>query len=159
MGAIAPCMLVACLVYFALAAVIYRWLFLYVYTPEFESAGAFWYDLFNCAMMGLIVGDASLAALAASYCGFTSHNFYACAVLPVFAFAFQAFCQRRYAIPSRHVSLEDAVNADVPEQDLSPFRNSQRSCDNVQFNSNYYVDPILTNRDSDSCASFSLSNL
>ncbi|CAE7228749.1 TAGLN3, partial [Symbiodinium sp. CCMP2456] len=54
----------ACTLYFALATVFYRWLFLYVYEPEFDCAGSFWYDLFDCSVFGLFCSNVTLMALA-----------------------------------------------------------------------------------------------
>merc|ERR1712050_655753 len=68
---IAPAILPACAIYFGLAALVYRWLFTYVYTPEFDSEGAFWYDLFNSVLLGLLLGTLSLVALARNYANHT----------------------------------------------------------------------------------------
>lgn len=127
-SAIAPWILPACALYFGVAAVVYRWLFLYTYTPEFESAGAFWYDLFNSTMLGLLLADVSLMALVGSYSGLESMNFYASAVLPVAVLCFKEWCRRKYVLPSMHMALDDTaeVKEDVPCLD-----------------ENYYMDPVL----------------
>mmetsp|Transcript_45478 Transcript_45478/g.99018 ORF Transcript_45478/g.99018 Transcript_45478/m.99018 type:complete len:767 (-) Transcript_45478:75-2375(-) len=134
-SAIAPLILPACAAYFALASVVYRWLFLYVYEQEFDTSGSFWYDLFNWSVWGMFFSNITLMALAVGHASYNTYSFYATAVLPLTTLVFKAFCERHYARPSLFVALEDAVEADrVAEEEAD-----------VTLDYNYYVDPVLTN--------------
>lgn len=134
-SAIAPLILPACAAYFALASVVYRWLFLYVYEQEFDTSGSFWYDLFNWSVWGMFFSNITLMALAVGHASYNTYSFYATAVLPLTTLVFKAFCERHYARPSLFVAVEDAVEADrVAEEEAD-----------VTLDYNYYVDPVLTN--------------
>merc|ERR1712137_214419 len=90
---IAPTLLPACALYFGASSVVYRWLFKYVYEPEFQCAGAFWYDLFNGVMIGMLMGTFTLLAVASSY--FSYRQFLA--LWPVLFLEWYLFkrCQRK----------------------------------------------------------------
>merc|ERR1712113_157621 len=60
---IAPVILPICALYFVGASFVYRWLFLYVYEPEYGGAGEIWYELFHGLMIGLILGTLTLLAI------------------------------------------------------------------------------------------------
>lgn len=129
---IAPCMLPVCAIYFGIATLTYKWLFMYVYTPQYDCAGAFWYDLFDGAMLGLFLGTFTLLAIASVYADYRSPPFLLCVPLPILVAWLYFHCKSTYEVPSYHVSLEDAVAVDVLTPSL--FRN---------FDRNAYVDPIL----------------
>merc|ERR1712232_1040660 len=61
---IAPVISFACLIYFALTSLIYMFLFLYVYTPEYDCQGRTWNDMFRTSLLGLLLGVGSLAGIA-----------------------------------------------------------------------------------------------
>ena len=132
---IAPLILPACAAYFAMASVVYRWLFLYVYEQEFDTAGSFWHDLFNWSCWGMFFSNVTLMALARGHTNFNSYSFYATAILPLTTLAFKAFCERYYARPALFVALEDAVEADCLAEEEA----------NVVLDDTYYVDPVLQN--------------
>jgi len=130
---IAPAIMPICLVFFALAFVVYCWLFSYVYTPEFDCAGNCWYELERHAMLGLLLGTLSLAALASAFVGFDSIAFHALLVLSALVIAASVYFHRTFAVPSRYISLEDACWVD-------------RSCDESMrsmISEDYYIDPII----------------
>ncbi|CAJ1365089.1 unnamed protein product [Effrenium voratum] len=115
---IAPAILPVCAVYFAFAALCYRWLFLYVYDAEFDSGGAFWYDLFNCVLVGLLLSTLSLLGLAALYGTYMQ----LLALLPLpFLVVYLALHCWKSGWKSRWTSLEDAVQADESDSVLSTF--------------------------------------
>ena len=106
---IAPAILPACALYFAFATLAYRWLFHHVYDEEFDSGGAFWYDLFNCVFVGLLLSTLSLLGLAALYG--SSLQVLALAPLP-FCVAYLALRCWRNGWKSRWTSLEDAIDTE-----------------------------------------------
>ncbi|CAJ1455485.1 unnamed protein product [Effrenium voratum] len=147
-SAIAPLILPACAVYFCLASVVYRWLFLYTYEPEFDCAGSFWYDLFDCSICGLFFSNIMLLALAGGHTQLNSYSFYATAILPITTVVFKAFCERRFGRPSRFVALEDAVEADLAAQEAAQSH----------LDLHYYVDPVLSSRSNSSSSSLGRRN-
>eukprot|EP00928_Gymnodinium_smaydae_P027161 TRINITY_DN21089_c0_g1_i1.p1 TRINITY_DN21089_c0_g1~~TRINITY_DN21089_c0_g1_i1.p1 ORF type:complete len:766 (+),score=143.82 TRINITY_DN21089_c0_g1_i1:59-2356(+) len=134
---IAPALMPVCMVYFGLASLVYRWLFLNVYSQENDCAGAMWYDLFYGATTGLILGNLSLASLAGIYQGPQSYEFFLMLFLSSLVFAFLMYCRRYLDGPSRRMTWEDAVNVD-------------RDCGSIseQFRADYYVDPIISSASS-----------
>mmetsp|Transcript_13202 Transcript_13202/g.41664 ORF Transcript_13202/g.41664 Transcript_13202/m.41664 type:complete len:765 (-) Transcript_13202:9-2303(-) len=130
---IAPLILPACMVYFGLATLVYRWKFLNVYTPQFSCAGAFWYDLFDGVMIGLFLGLLSQVGLATLYVGAKTPEFYAMGLLPWLALAFTFYCKTRLAPLSKSMPYQDAVRIDR--------ENSAEVCS--MFLRDFYKDPIL----------------
>lgn len=135
---IAPAIMPICTVYFALAFVVYCWLFSFVYTPEFDCLGACFEVMMTSAMQGLLLGTLSLAALASAFVGFHSVAFYSLMVLSALVLFVIFYYGRIFAVPSRYTSLEDACLADKLCEDrlLGSFRED------------YYVDPLLKGLDS-----------
>ena len=110
---IAPAILPACAVYFAAATLSYRWLFVHVYDTEFDGSGVFWYDLFNCVLLGLFLSTLSLIGLAILYGSYTQLVFLF--PLPLLVGYLALRCWGRMGWKSRWTSLEDAVRADQDE--------------------------------------------
>lgn len=110
---IAPAILPACAVYFAAATLSYRWLFTHVYDSEFDGSGVFWYDLFNCVILGLLLSTLSLIGLAILYGSYTQLVFLI--PLPVLVVYLALRCWGRIGWKSRWTALEDAVRADQDE--------------------------------------------
>mmetsp|Transcript_94675 Transcript_94675/g.287636 ORF Transcript_94675/g.287636 Transcript_94675/m.287636 type:complete len:488 (-) Transcript_94675:339-1802(-) len=132
---IAPALMPVCAVFFALAALVYNWLFLYVYTPEFDCTGKCWYELCNGAMLGLVLGTLSLAALASAFVGFGSGEFNALLALALLVLLVYSRLHYQYAVPSKFMSFADACKLD-------------RMCEKdpriaSMLEEDYYVDPIL----------------
>jgi len=132
---IAPAMMPACAVYFGAASLIYRWLFLYVYTPDVDSAGAMWCDLFRGSTVGLFLGTLSLASLAAAERGMGSPECIAMVLLPAIVLLFLVYCNRNYDLPSQKLSLAEAAAADAEalmtgDKQVNLFRGD------------YYMDPV-----------------
>jgi len=126
---IAPAILPLCAAYFALAWLVYRWLFLYVYTPEFNCRGAFWNELFHGSMVGLLLGTLSLAALADLW----SSEFFALLVLSGVVVVFHYLFHEHFAVPSRFPSLKEARRVDEKCGDAVL----------ASFDPSFYVDPII----------------
>lgn len=129
---IAPAILPACAVYFGLASLVYRFLFRYVYEPEFDCSGAFWYELFDFLMLGLSLGTISLIALAGLYSNW-GPPFLVLLPLLVVLFELWCYCKNTFVKVSSFMSYEDAAmldrgNLDLAEEFLSEV---------------YYTDPSL----------------
>jgi len=107
---IAPAILPACTLYFGVGSLVYRWLFTYVYEPEFDGRGALWYDLFNSVVLGLLLGTLSLLALALVFAD--RLQCVALLPLPLGVSIFAVWCWRHPAAASQWVALPDAVTAD-----------------------------------------------
>lgn len=130
---VAPAILPACMIYFGLATLVYRWKFMNVYTPQFSCAGGFWYELFSGVMIGLFLGLLSLVGLAVLYAGARTPEFWAIALLPLFASSFFVYCNTRLAPLSMAMPYQDAVQID-------------RECAatvSETFEQDYYKDPIF----------------
>lgn len=130
---IAPMIMFACAVYFALTALIYSWLFLYVYTPEYDCKGQMWGQMFTGSLFGLLFGTASLAGIASTFVGPTSGSFVASLALCVIIMALFPFFRITYAEPSQYIPLEVAREVDSAcEGNIGVF-----------FNAGYYFDPVI----------------
>eukprot|EP00931_Biecheleriopsis_adriatica_P054900 TRINITY_DN32350_c0_g1_i1.p1 TRINITY_DN32350_c0_g1~~TRINITY_DN32350_c0_g1_i1.p1 ORF type:complete len:1062 (+),score=197.31 TRINITY_DN32350_c0_g1_i1:128-3313(+) len=130
---IAPAILPVCMVFFAFGSVVYRWLFLFVYEPEFDCSGAIWYELSDGCMIGMIFGTLSLAGFAAAYVSATSVEFYALLLLAVLNGGLYQIMTVHYARPSMHMSYRDAREID---------RLSARNLTSCLAD-DYYIDPII----------------
>ena len=116
---IAPAILPVCVVYFAFATLSYRWLFNYVYDEEFDSGGAFWYDLFNAVLIGQLLSTLSLLGLAALYG--SSLQLLVLAPLPFFVL-YLALRSWRIGWKSQCTSLEDAIDAEQDAAVMDTFK-------------------------------------
>lgn len=116
---IAPAILPVCVVYLAFATLSYRWLFNYVYDEEFDSGGAFWYDLFNAVLIGQLLSTLSLLGLAALYG--SSLQLLVLAPLPFFVL-YLALRSWRIGWKSQCTSLEDAIDAEQDAAVLDTFK-------------------------------------
>merc|ERR1712007_147809 len=102
-----------------------------VYTQEFDAGGAFWFELFNGSMFGLLLGTLSLCGVAGIR-GVDKREFWAMWALPVLIVAFQVRCRKYYRY-SNFMPLEDAVSVDrgVSDKVAAGFRRD------------FYQDPII----------------
>eukprot|EP00438_Fugacium_kawagutii_P018320 Skav212469 [mRNA] locus=scaffold385:322914:323309:- [translate_table: standard] len=105
----APAILWVCLLYFAFATLAYRWLFQYVYHEEFDSGGAFWYDLFNALLIGQLLSTLSLLGLATLYG--TNLQILVLVPLPFYVLYLALRCWR-IGKKSHFISKMDARDAD-----------------------------------------------
>jgi len=130
---LAPVIMPVCMLYFALAFLVYCWLFRFAYTPEFDAGGVYWHELFNGAVIGLLFGTLSLAGMVGSYSRWYSGQFLALLALAALVSLLFGIFLFEFASPSRFFSLEDACAADeVSGESISSA-----------FASDYYVDPVL----------------
>jgi len=137
---IAPAILPICALYFGIASLVYRWLFTYVYEPEFNCDGMMWHDLFRNVIAGLLLGTLSLVALAAIDASAGQASLLL--PLPVWVVLFGGYCWFKLGVPSRRVALADAADMDNTE--------SQHT---IEFSEDLYVDPLLK-----ACRSTAVSN-
>jgi len=126
---IAPAILPVCALYFGFATVVYQWLFGYVYEPEFDGRGAFWYDLFNSVLLGLLLGSLALVALACVRA--TALQVAFLVPLPLGVAWFGYWCWKHLGKASKLVALADAVAADslegVPEASQELYSSPKRA--------------------------------
>jgi len=137
---VAPMIMPACMVFFLLSGLVYRWLFLYVYTPEFSCDGEIWYELFNGSMIGLLLGTLSLAGFAGVLCGYSSPEFWAVGLLVIAVIIIHRLFQVHYGLPSKFISLADA-------------REMDDACGHVikqWLRDEYYIDPVIKGSPEDS---------
>jgi len=126
---IAPAILPACLLYFTVAGMAYRWLFAVAYEQEFDGCGAIWYDLFNGVMIGMFFGTLALIGGISVRLEATTVQILCTLPLPCALGFFYNFCYNRLDGALRHLSLEDAV-----AMDASVF---------TEVNPQLYVDPFF----------------
>eukprot|EP00933_Yihiella_yeosuensis_P043994 TRINITY_DN39038_c0_g1_i1.p1 TRINITY_DN39038_c0_g1~~TRINITY_DN39038_c0_g1_i1.p1 ORF type:complete len:591 (+),score=59.66 TRINITY_DN39038_c0_g1_i1:215-1774(+) len=133
---VAPLVLPVCTLYFGVASLVYRYLFRYVYTPDFDCGGMFWFDVFHVLMIGLLVGTLSLGAVLFLYAP-KGWEYYASAPLVVAVCYLYWFCYSQFWNAGMFMSYEDArrmeSSEDVADQCLDE---------------NYYQDPVLSYRSS-----------
>lgn len=109
---ICPIIMPVCMLYFAFAYFVYCWLFRYAYSPDFDCAGAFWRELYCGAVIGLLFGTLSLAALVGGRTSWTSSPFVALLLLAVVVLLLHSILYKRWTHPSQFISLEEAGDAD-----------------------------------------------
>lgn len=129
---VAPAIMPVCMLFFALASLIYRWLFLYVYEPEYDCNGTIWYELFRGSLMGLLLGNLALASMAPRY---VSIEFFLLLLLACLVVFMQWLFFVYFAVPSNYLSLEDARQID-------------KACDAAILSvmkDDYYIDPVIKN--------------
>eukprot|EP00928_Gymnodinium_smaydae_P094005 TRINITY_DN7841_c0_g2_i1.p1 TRINITY_DN7841_c0_g2~~TRINITY_DN7841_c0_g2_i1.p1 ORF type:complete len:713 (+),score=50.11 TRINITY_DN7841_c0_g2_i1:186-2141(+) len=141
---IAPLLMPACAVYFGMASIIYRYLFRYVYTAEFDIQGALWYQLYNGSLVGEFLGTLTLVGIALHELGNDSVLFWA-STLPPCLIAYLVKRCRRFQWMSSTFPLELARRVDA-------------RCQGLTFSPDYYIDPVLNAVDSSSSASCSSSD-
>mmetsp|Transcript_149460 Transcript_149460/g.286329 ORF Transcript_149460/g.286329 Transcript_149460/m.286329 type:complete len:153 (+) Transcript_149460:58-516(+) len=143
-------MMPACALYFGLASLVYRYLFLNVYTPSVDRAGALWYDLFQASALGLIIGNCVMTSLAALYQGWSSPEFMLMVPLPVLSAGFLSYCNHFLRPASLCMTFRDAVETDRRcAQDVAASSVMQ------QFRTDYYLDPMARNQTTDASGNIS----
>ncbi|CAE7036136.1 pde-4 [Symbiodinium natans] len=129
---VAPLMMPACLIYFGLAFVVYKWLFVHVYSKQFDLMGELWYSTFWGLIVGVAFGVISLAGLAAVYRGPRCPEFFALWTLAFIIAIFAINCENNFKRKSEVLSFQAAVHA-----------NASAEAQSMSFNRSCYVDPIL----------------
>ncbi|CAM9184621.1 unnamed protein product, partial [Phaeothamnion confervicola] len=107
---ISPFILPVGALYFALATLVYKHQALYVYLPQYESGGVFWYDVFNMALIGLVAAQITVIGYVALRGGIWQSP--AMAPLPFIVAWFGYSSSSRYNAPSSRLSLERARQLD-----------------------------------------------
>jgi len=122
-AALAPLIIVAGALFFALRWLVLALRYLYVHVPRFDSGGAFWYLLWDQAIMALFLGDVATLAAVALRSGYAQLPFLL--PLPLLPVAFRLRAEFRFAEPSRRLSLRAArtldARADPNLADRFPF--------------------------------------
>lgn len=110
---VAPIIMPVCLIYFGLATVTYRWLFLNVYEPEFDAGGDFWYALFTGVMIGMILGLLTFVGVVALLgVSDSSFEWFFAFIPPVMVLLCLINWNISYKQLSRTMTYEDAVGVD-----------------------------------------------
>mmetsp|Transcript_87086 Transcript_87086/g.202733 ORF Transcript_87086/g.202733 Transcript_87086/m.202733 type:complete len:209 (+) Transcript_87086:1760-2386(+) len=108
---IAPMILGAGLLFFVVKWAVLAVQYLYVRVPRFDSGGAFWYLLWNQAMLALVFGNITTAAVVALQAGYAQLPFLLpLVVLPV---GFKLRVEYRFREPSKRLSLRLARALDA----------------------------------------------
>lgn len=110
-ASIAPLIILAGALFFALRWLVLALRYLYVHVPRFDSGGAFWYLLWNQAVLALILGDFTTLAAVALRSGYAQLPFLL--PLPLLPIAFSALANFRFAKPSQRLSLRAARMVDA----------------------------------------------
>lgn len=155
---IAPIVMPLCALYFAVAMCMYRWVFQRVYgrkldpaqmesevscvAQEFDCCGGFWFELFGCAMGGLLVGVVSVTGVLTlrlvrnaeqlKWYGFMP-AYAMSALVPVIVY-FWWRCNKNFNVLASVMPYEDAVT--VSRYTLSDQVVSK-------FDGDYFLDPLL----------------
>eukprot|EP00913_Durusdinium_trenchii_P035024 g32764.t1 len=110
-ASIAPLIILAGALFFALRWLVLALRYLYVHVPRFDSGGAFWYLLWNQAVLALILGDVTTLAAVALRSGYAQLPFLL--PLPLLPVAFRTMTELRFAQPSQRLSLRSARQVDA----------------------------------------------
>eukprot|EP00931_Biecheleriopsis_adriatica_P004421 TRINITY_DN106097_c0_g1_i1.p1 TRINITY_DN106097_c0_g1~~TRINITY_DN106097_c0_g1_i1.p1 ORF type:complete len:1234 (+),score=180.47 TRINITY_DN106097_c0_g1_i1:45-3746(+) len=108
---ISPLMLAAGALFFVLRWLVLALRYLYVHVPRFDSGGAFWYLLWDQALLALVLGDVTTLAAVALRSGYAQLPFLL--PLPLLPVAFRMRAEFRFAEPSRRLSLRAARTLDA----------------------------------------------
>jgi len=138
---VAPLLMPACLIYFSLAWLIYKWLFVHVYEIEYDLKGELWYPIFDGLCVGMLFGMLSVCGMASVTVLKSNGSFYviwAMWLIPIALILFRRDCHKKFGVMSRFMPLEDAVSLD---------RGGQVKVD--EFKDNFYLDPMLKGEDPD----------
>jgi len=111
---ISPLILPAGLLFFVIKWFVLAVQYLYVHVPCFDSGGAFWYLLWNQALLALVFGNLTTLAVVCLRCGYAQAPFLL--PLPVLPIGFKMRAEYRFAEPSRRLPLRLARELDA--QDL-----------------------------------------
>jgi len=131
---IAPAILPICALYFGCASLVYRFLFAYVYEPEYDSSGFFWYELFKCISLGLFLGTLSFLALMALYADYRKFEFIVLLPLPGAVALLHWYCMKHFGHAANFMAYEDAVHVD-------------QGMPSLEFSKEQYMDPVLRRSD------------
>jgi hypothetical protein len=117
---LAPFLTIFAIMYFGMIWFLYRYQMLYVYVNEYQSGGFMWYAVFNRAMVAIMGSTVILAAyMFITVQGDATEdgiiNFSPGVMLlplPCLLYYFWSFCQSKFDIPSKKLSLEVAGQID-----------------------------------------------
>eukprot|EP00415_Alexandrium_ostenfeldii_P003135 UN3135 len=108
-----------------------------VYESEFDCKGQFWFELFDCVMVGLMLGTLSLGGVMSTYTGFWDFHPAALWVLAGIISFMHARWKWRWRRLCGAITYQDAANVD---SDTSEFGSQEVV---KSFDPRYYVDPII----------------
>merc|ERR1719162_1257670 len=104
--------MIACLIYFSLAFLIYKWLFVHVYEDEFDCAGELWPPVFGGLVAGMFFGILSVCGLASVYADTDVAGIWVMWFLPFGLLYFYYDCVNTFGEMSRVMPFQDAVDID-----------------------------------------------
>jgi len=114
---IAPLIMPAGLLFFAAKWAVLAVRYLYVHAPRFDSGGAFWYLIWNQALLALVFGNLTTLAVVGMMSGYAQLPFLL--PLPFLPIGFKLRAEYRFAQPSRRLSLRLARQLDAQDPRLS----------------------------------------
>eukprot|EP00930_Biecheleria_cincta_P039024 TRINITY_DN26835_c0_g1_i1.p1 TRINITY_DN26835_c0_g1~~TRINITY_DN26835_c0_g1_i1.p1 ORF type:complete len:814 (+),score=94.06 TRINITY_DN26835_c0_g1_i1:68-2443(+) len=145
---VAPIIMPVCIVYFGLASVVFKWLFVHVYSSEFDLEGRAWFVAFRGLIVGSLFGNIALCGLAVVNCGANTPQFYATGVLPFVIMFFARDCENRYRRAASVMSYQNAVQVDEDMKDMDRIESNGTTPvitgpSSLQFRRDFYADPII----------------
>jgi len=120
---LAPLITLAGLVFFVVRWGVLSVRYLYVHVPRFDSGGAFWYLLWDQALLALVLGNLTTLAVVGLRAGYAQLPFLL--PLPLLPMGFKLRAEFRFEGPSRRLSLKWARKLDQEDPTLSDRFDSQ----------------------------------
>lgn len=114
---LAPVILLAGVLFFVVRWGVLAVKYLYVHVPRFDSGGAFWYQLWDQALLALVFGNLTTLAVVALRAGYPQLPFLV--PLPLLPIGFKLRAEYRFAGPSQRLSLRWARSLDAENPDFA----------------------------------------
>ncbi|KAI3500731.1 hypothetical protein L1887_36556 [Cichorium endivia] len=120
---LSPLILPFLLVYFCLGYIVYRHQLLNVYSPQFETGGAFWPIVHNCTIFSLVL----MHLIAVGIFGLKGLSLasYLTIPLPIITLLFNSYCQKRFVPDFKGYPVElmaEKDRRDENDPEISDFR-------------------------------------
>jgi hypothetical protein len=97
--------------FFFAAGFVYRYIFLYVHVPAFESGGRFWFKVFDSTLVGLLFSTLTVIGYMTLKQGLKESPWLL--PLPLVVAAFYYHCDAHYRRPCLHLALDRAAELDA----------------------------------------------
>lgn len=140
---ISPLLSPLCVVFFAMAYIMYKYQLLYVYINEYQSGGFMWYAVFNRSLISLMFAILTLLG----YLSLQLHEtyfagpFYFLLPLPTCIWYFWYYCEHKFKKASMNLSFAFAKELDYRDDEC---RKNNRSVPHDTFKTECYRQPSLT---------------
>lgn len=132
---IAPILTAILALVFVRHTIMWKYMLLYVYVPNYESGGVYWYGLYKYTMYALVASNLTMIA----YMGLKEGPTQAALLLPLLYIIFRAwgYTEDRYKEVSLYFAFSTAVEADYP---AAPGAETSKSAIST-FHPDYYKQP------------------